>query len=114
MQIQRSKSCVTLGHFGVPITCAHSLREYTAANLLEKVKNLLRFDDSHQVKTENQKSSEPHQKDTEMIPEVRWRLSARGKPSTIVYRAGDSSSRLPTRAQHRSEHLKTNVHREQT
>ena len=38
---------------------------------LEKVKNLLRFDDTHQVKTENQKSSEPHQKDTEMIPEVR-------------------------------------------
>ena len=27
--------------------------------------------DTHQVKTENQKSSEQHQKDTEMIPEVR-------------------------------------------
>ena len=38
---------------------------------LQKVKKILRFDDTHQVKAENQKSSESHQKDTEMIPEVR-------------------------------------------
>jgi hypothetical protein len=29
------------------------------------------FHDTHQVKTENQKSSEQYRKDTEMIPEVR-------------------------------------------
>ena len=30
------------------------------------------FMQTHQLKTGNQKSSEQHQKDTEMIPEVRW------------------------------------------
>jgi hypothetical protein len=32
------------------------------------------FHDTHQVNTENQKYSEQHQKDTEMIPEVRCRF----------------------------------------